>query len=34
MDAAAAYYRNYDPKMPDPDRILRRPSAQRSRGGA
>ena len=34
MDAAAAYYRNYDPKMPDPDRILRRPSSVRARGGA
>lgn len=33
-DAAAAYYRNYDPSMPDPDRILRRPSRARGRGGA
>jgi len=24
-DAAAAYYRNYDPTRPDPDRVLRRP---------
>jgi choline-sulfatase len=38
MDAAAAYYRNYDPDMPDPDRVLRRPSRVggpvRERGGA
>jgi choline-sulfatase len=34
VDAAAAYYRNYDPKMPDPDRILRRPSRGKRRGGA
>jgi choline-sulfatase len=34
MDAAAAYYRNYDPWMPDPDRILRRPSPASRRGGA
>ena len=27
-DAAASYYRNYDPARPDPDRALRRPRAQ------
>lgn len=34
MDAAAAYYRNYDSRMPDSDRILRRPSRATGRGGA
>jgi choline-sulfatase len=34
VDAAAAYYRNYDPNMPDPDRILRRPSGGPEQGEA
>jgi choline-sulfatase len=28
-DAAAAYYRNYDPRRPDPERALRRPRPAR-----
>ena len=32
VDAASAYYRNYDPARPDPDAILRRPTLA-SRGG-